>query len=91
MGGPDVGPHEHGDALPALREVHPEPDAQGRWAFPGGIAGGGMGIGEACAAAGVNYGSITANVIKKGVTEMTRNPLIYLVAGPGFEPGTFGL
>ena len=66
MGGPDAGPYEHGDALPALREVHPEPDAQGRRAFPGRIAGGGMGNGEACAAVELFYGRITADV-KKGL------------------------
>ncbi len=28
---------------------------------------------------------------RKGATALGRNPLIYLVAGPGFEPGTFGI
>ena len=31
-----------------------------------------------------------AALCKKGAAE-SRNPLILLVAGPGFEPGTFGL
>ena len=28
---------------------------------------------------------------KKGATESLVTPCFYLVAGPGFEPGTFGL
>jgi len=38
-----------------------------------------------------DYRHIPADSQKQEGSEETSEPLIFLVAGPGFEPGTFGL